>query len=301
MKTDGNKMKFRISPTLILALLAIVAGGAAFWSAQRYLVQNTSSVRDRYEQRYRPRAVLVAARDIAAGTKLKTADLARRPMPEGFLPSGTLSEHETGAAVGRRLLAPLRAGDPLVAALVEPEHAAPLAQRLESGSRAVTVPVDEVSSQAGLVRPGDRVDLMLAEERLQGSERCVVVTSLLESLHVLATGRATREAMLKASAMPGGADPFDQSYSTITLDVTPEQAQQLAVGLRMGDLIPMLRGSGDENPTRLAALGTGRKGCRAEESPRTAAPAGNGVAIDIMVGGTTPLAFARHWVADSDR
>ncbi len=287
--------RMRFSTSWLLAMLALVAGLAAFWSTQRFLDENAAGVRRQWEQRYALRAVLVASRDLTPGQVLQAEDLARRQMPVGFLPSGTFSDTELGAAVGQRLATALRAGDPVGNAAIESRSPA-LAYRLPEGSRAVTVPVDEVSSQAGLVRPGDRVDLMLAEERVEGAERCVVVRSLLESVHVLATGKATRDV---AAAAGASTLDLDGSYSTITLDVTPGQAQQLAVGLRMGELIPMLRGAGDEAPTGLDALGDGRLACRgAARDPAIVLP--RRLAIDVMVGGRQPSGFARHWVPDRD-
>jgi pilus assembly protein CpaB len=293
--------RFRISSTWWLAFLAVLAGLAAFWSTHRFLDANAASVRRQWEQRYALRPVLVAARDLTPGQVLQSSDLARREMPVGFLPSGTFADTDLESAVGKRLTLVLRAGDPVGEGAIEGPTPA-LAYRLPEGSRAVTVPVDEVSSQAGLVRPGDRVDLMLAEERPEGAERCVVVRSLLESVHVLATGKATRDVAAAAGATTGSVD-LDGSYSTITLDVTPEQAQQLAVGLRMGELIPMLRGAGDDAPTGLAALGDGRLACRAvaRESAIPAAPNSSGrLAIDVMVGGRQPSGFFRHWVSARD-
>jgi pilus assembly protein CpaB len=289
-------LQFRISPSWWLAMLAIVAGLAAFWSTRRFLDENAAGVRRQWEQRYALRPVLVAARDLTPGQVLQSADLARREMPAGFLPSGTFGDTEVEKAVGQRLASALRAGDPVGEGAIEGRTPA-LAYRLPEGSRAVTVPVDEVSSQAGLVRPGDRVDLMLAEERQEGAERCVVVRSLLESVNVLATGKATRDVAAAAGAGPASIDLAD-SYSTITLDVSPEQAQQLAVGLRMGELIPMLRGAGDDAPTGLDALGDGRLACRGvvpQPEPETAPPPR--LAIEVMVGGRQPPGFARHWVS----
>ncbi|MCU0758184.1 MAG: Flp pilus assembly protein CpaB [Steroidobacteraceae bacterium] len=288
----------KLSSTWLLAALALAAGGTAFWATQRFLADSSAGVRRQWEARYALRPVLVAARDLTAGQTLVDGDLARREMPAGFLPSTTLAATDVDRALGQRLAVSLRAGDPVGEASLEARVPA-LSRRLPEGSRAVTVPVDQVSSQAGLVRPGDRVDLMLAEERIEGAERCVVVRSLLESVHVLATGQATREAL-----GPGEAQvDLDTSYSTITLDVTPEQAQQLAVGLRLGELIPMLRGAGDEAPTGLEALGDGRLACRGVargevEMPARAAP--RRIAVDVLVGGRQPGGFARLWVPEND-
>jgi pilus assembly protein CpaB len=292
--------RLRIPATASLALLALVAGVAAFWSMRHYLDSSSAGLRRQFAARYSPVAVLVASRDLTPGQALQASDLARREMPSGYLPSGTFGAAEAAKAIGQRLATRLRAGDPIGEGALESRIPA-LSYRLPEGSRAVTVPVDEVSSQAGLVRPGDRVDLMLAEERLEGAERCVVVRSLLESVRVLATGQATRDVLRPGEAAGfAGIEPGN-SYSTITLDVTPEQAQQLAVGLRMGELIPMLRGAGDEAPTGLEALADGRLACRGiarETAPQIDVP--RRIPVEVMVGGRQPGGFARLWVSDSD-
>lgn len=292
--------RLRLSTTGWLVLLALLAGLLAFWSTRRFLDDNAASVRRHWESRYALRAVTVAARDLTAGQRLLPDDLARREMPAGFLPSGTFAAEEVERALGQRLAVGLRAGDPIGAGVLENRTPA-LSWRLSEGSRAVTVPVDQVSSQAGLVRPGDRVDLMLAEEHQQGTERCVVVRPLLESVHVLATGQATREA-LRPGDVPLDANADGETrYSTITLDVTPEQAQQLAVGLRMGELIPMLRGAADESPTGLDPRGDGRLACRgavqADADPATAPP--RRLAVELLVGGRASNDVARVWVSES--
>lgn len=292
--------RLRLSTSWWLVLLALVAGLLAFWSTRRFLDDNAASVRRQWETRYALRAVTVAARDLTAGQRLQAADLARREMPAGFLPSGVFAADDVERVLGQRLAVGLRAGDPIGTGALESRTPA-LSWRLPEGSRAVTVPVDQVSSQAGLVRPGDRVDLMLAEERQQGAERCVVVRSLLESVHVLATGQATREALRPGDVPLDVPVDGESRYSTITLDVTPEQAQQLAVGLRMGELIPMLRGAADVTPTGLDARGDGRLACRgalqADATPSADPP--RRLAVDLMVGGRAPTAFSRVWVSES--
>jgi pilus assembly protein CpaB len=290
------KIPIRVSPTIILGCVAVASGGVAYWAAARYLDQSAASERRRWEQRYAPTATLVAAHDLPAGHTLAAGDLARRDMPVAFLPSRALPATRSAVAVGRRLVSPLRAGDPITENSIDGQRVVALAEQLRAGARAVTVPVDEVSSQAGLVRPGDKIDLMLAEEHNDSGDRCVSVRPLLESVRVLATGRATREGSVSADA---GSDRWQgDSYSTITLDVLPEQAQQLAAGQRLGELIPTLRGAGDEAPSGIDSIGSGRGACK------PAAPVAAGSAatlkslpIDIMVGGRQPLRLARHWVA----
>jgi pilus assembly protein CpaB len=285
-----------------LVPVALVCGIAAFLGSQRYLADRAAAVERRWEQRYQPMKVLVAARDLPAGRVLREADLARREVPSAFVPSGALPVDAASRAVGQQLVFALRRGDALVGSHLAGPEGPTLAARLQHGTRAVTVPVDEVSSQAGLVRPGDRIDLMLAEERAEQGGRCVVVRPLLEAVTVLATGRTQRPLPGTASAFAAGLDEADASpdYSTITLDVTPEQAQLLAVGLRIGELVPLLRPEGDGEGNRAAlAASTGRTACSAASlatSPPAVArrPMRAEHSLELLVGGAEAPARSRH-------
>lgn len=281
-----------------LGLAAAAAGLFAFYAAQRYLTDSSAEVERAWQARYAPRDVLVAARDLDPGRPLAAPDLAKRAVPSAFVPGGAFEPARLREVIGKPLLLPLRAGDPIVDSQVAGRNETALAARLSDGARAVTVPVDEVSSQAGLVRPGDRVDLMLAEEIESSDERCIRVKPLLESLAVLATGRVQGDATQGAEALlRRGIDAT--SYSTITLDVTPEQAQQLALALRVGELIPLLRGDADTSPMQLAERIEGRPGCArrgdapsGERSPAVA----RGRNIELLIGGEASAQRTRLWV-----
>lgn len=280
-----------------LLAIALICGAVAFFGARNYLDRARDSIERQWRTRYAGVAVVVAAGDLPAGRVLTAEDLARREVPAAYVASGAIAARDTARAVGRQLLQPVRRGDPILRSLVSGDAGPTLAARLRTGTRAVTVPVDDVSSQAGLVRPGDKVDLMLAEEHQEGLERCVTVRPLLESLRVLATGRAQTELPTGASAaaLRAAVTQADGRYSTITLDVTPEQAQQLAVGLRVGDLIPMLRAEGDVAPTRLSAIGAGRLGCRASATTRAsvASDRNSRDSVELVVGGEATLSRSR--------
>jgi pilus assembly protein CpaB len=266
---------------------ALLSGALAFYAAQRYLADTSAEVERAWQARYAPREVLVAARNLEAGRPLSVADLARRAVPSAFVPGGAFEPERLQDLVGKPLLLPLPAGDAVVESQLAGDNETALAARLREGARAVTVPVDEVSSQAGLVRPGDRVDLMLAEEIAEGNERCVRVRPLLEALSVLATGQVQGDSTRGAEALlRRGIDT--SNYSTITLDVTPEQAQQLALALRMGELIPLLRGDSDQSPIKLVERTAGHPTCT-PTAPTATTPksrlASRGRDIELLVGG----------------
>ena len=100
--------------------------------------------------------------------------------------------------------------------------------KLRRGTRALTIPVDRVKSVNGLIRPGDRVDV-IAIVPARGPAGPVART-ILRDIEVLALGSATDE--LGATPAPDAA-----VAATATLEVTPSQADLLALiggkGLRL--------------------------------------------------------------------
>jgi Flp pilus assembly protein CpaB len=90
----------------------------------------------------------------------------------------------------------------------------------------------------------------------------------------------------------------------MTLDVTPEQAQTLALALRVGDLIPLLRGQSDATPVSLKPRVSGSSECEPVEAKkpsaraRSAAPLRAGRSVELWVGGDRELAKSQHWFTD---
>ena len=292
-----------LNATVVTFVVALIFAGIAFVGAQRYLQQERSKIEVDWRERYRPTPVVVAAAALPAGKVLSVEDLAKREMPAAYLPGGTLLVDEIATVIGQQLVIPLAAGDALSMAHLSGHGGQALASRLLNGTRAVTVPVDEVSSQAGLVRPGDQVDLLLAEETSEGSVRCVTVKPLLESLTVLATGAHQVDPARGADELLQRRAELGISYSTMTLDVTPEQAQQLALALRVGDLIPLLRGQGDATPVALKPRVSDSPACEPVEQKKSATPtrakvARAGRSVELWVGGDRELAKSQHWFAE---
>jgi len=295
------KLPAWLNTSVLMFLVALGFGVAAFIGAQKYLVAARAEVEEKWRARYALLEVVVAASDLPAGHVLRLDDLARREMPQAFLPAGHLVASELEPLLGQQLLISLSRGDALSEAQLSGHGGQALASRLQGGTRAVTVPVDEVSSQAGLVRPGDRVDLLLAEEQALEAERCISVTPLLESLVVLATGQYQVDPRRGADELLRNPVERSVSYSTMTFDVTPEQAQQLALALRTGDLIPMLRGQGDLEPVALQPKSNVADGCKNKSAEAPAAPVRtpkvkrNGHSIELVVGGAAETKRSEHW------
>jgi len=107
-----------------------------------------------------------------------------------------------------------------------------LAAVLGAGMRAVTVGVDAVSGLAGLVWPGDRVDVILTQSQ-EGSDvpaaRRVSAETVLHDVRVIAIDRQLIQGATSES-------PESQAVKTVTLEVTPTDAERVMVGEKLGHL-----------------------------------------------------------------
>jgi pilus assembly protein CpaB len=191
--------------------------------------------------------------------------------------------------MARRSLQP---GDPLRAeGLLRPGESGFLAAVLTPGLRAVTVGVDMVTGAAGLIWPGDRVDLILAqqlEDHALPAARRHLGEVVLEAARVIAVDRHFVQ-----GAQPGSGELMRDPQRTVTFEVTAEQSTRVALAGRMGRLSLALRAAGTPAPgaggsrsrAGAAAAGLGRR-ClaRAAARPGAASAAGVGDAGDLGTG-----------------
>jgi Flp pilus assembly protein CpaB len=123
--------------------------------------------------------VVVAARDLAAGTALTSADLRLRSWPDELRPAGALTRSHD--VVGRRVAGAVRAGEAFTAARL---IGAGLTTGLARDLRAV--PVQVSGAGAGLVRAGDSVDLLVSDPPDTAATASPAAHVLAESARVLA-------------------------------------------------------------------------------------------------------------------
>ena len=184
--------------------------------------------------------ILVAAHEIAAGTLLKPDDIAVEQAPKDKIPEGasidSLAARRllTGSMVRRRL----GTNDLLVKGdLLRPGDHGFLAAVLGAGMRAVTVGVDAISGTAGLIWPGDHVDVLLTHQMDDASRpmaRRIAAETVLNDVRVIAIDQ-----MLVQGAAPGTADA--KPATTVTLEVTSPQSEQISVAGRLGKLSLVVR------------------------------------------------------------
>ncbi len=278
-----ERPRWKPSLNTLLFVAAAALGAVAYWGVTRHVAAEIDRERQTQAQRFALEPMIVAARDLPAGRTLDANALAVRSMPRAYVPQDAIRGEDPASLLGRVLRQAVRAGDLLVPAVLVSATAPPFSEQVEQGRRAVTVPVDEVSAFDGLLSPGDHVDLLYAHAGLlpgTASARGPAVKVLLESVPVLATGRATRRTLVQGP--DGSSQAVDSSFSTATLSVTPAEAQLITLAQRTGELVATLR-----HPQDSAALGLAPLDILALEgrSPRERVPRALPHAMELITGG----------------
>jgi pilus assembly protein CpaB len=179
--------------------------------------------------------VLAAASTLRAGTLLKPDDIEAREMPESEAPAGARKDSpqaraELFGAMVRQTL--LQHQVVLPADVMRPGDHGFLAAVLTPGRRATSVGVDAVSGTAGLIWPGDHVDLILTEEVMDPKNpglRRIAAETVLKDVRVIAIDQQ----LVQGGNQSGANEPASR---TVTLEVTPEDAERVNVAARLGKL-----------------------------------------------------------------
>lgn len=226
-------MATKINKNWIVLAAALGIGALAAFGARNYLSGQVAEI----EARERNKAtvqVVVAKANLEKGARISADTVAVRPVPAEWAHSGSLTPEQFGRAEGALLAYPANAGEPVLWAQLEGQRAPTFSARLAQGRRAVTVPVDEISSLSGMVEPGDLIDIVVSAKK---DSRSFTFT-LLQSVLVLATGT-------RASQQEHDADGRARQFTTITLDTTPEDARRIIAARDVGRVTALLRAPND--------------------------------------------------------
>jgi pilus assembly protein CpaB len=191
--------------------------------------------------------VVAAARDMAAGTRLRKGDLKLVSVPAKDMPRAAVLEARV--AEGRALLYPVTANEPLTTGKLSTTSGADgLPATIEPGMRAVSIPIADVSGVAGLIQPRAHVDVLFTRS---GSMAEALTTVVLEDVVVLSIGRSTEVTPTPAQAAGTTQAPQANLNVTqaraVTLLVRPEEAQKLELAKNQGKLSLSLRNPLDKS------------------------------------------------------
>jgi pilus assembly protein CpaB len=221
-------MVFRVAFFLLTAL-NLVAFGTVAWLYSRPAPAAQVAVAPVVMAK-----VLVAARPIRAGSLIKPEDLAGKEIPKSDADADANPDDAEArrALIGAMVRKPLAKDDPLNSAdVVRPGDHGFLAAVLQPGKRAVTLGVDAVTGSAGLIWPGDKVDLILtqaiADQALPAGRR-VAAETVLSDVRVIAIDQKL------VQGSPD--DERGNKNSTVTLEVSQSEAERVSVAAHLGKL-----------------------------------------------------------------
>ena len=251
----------------------------AFWFTQQYAEQQVEQERLRMLPKGGMMEVLVASRDLAAGDVASPATIAVRRVPKEWVLPETLGPLDFDSVHQRPMAQSLRAGHPLTVTHLQ-KSAGPLSGLvLGSGYRAISIPVDEVTSVGGLIQPGDRIDLWAAPLPSTPADTSSFTTVPLErsargarlvaeNLRVIATGMRTERAAANGASNAAGAM---QGYGSVTVAVPASVAATVLGGQFQGRISLALRAP--EEPVAVSRSGS-RPGPTLSAAP-----------VEILLGG----------------
>ena len=233
----------RINKNWLLLGLAVALGIGAVYLSNRVLTTHMQELDAQAKKGQKTVKVIVAGRDLPSGETLTSKDLAVRSVPAQWVHSTALRPQDFDGIERQRLASPLKAGETLLQSHLEGKGNAVFSASLKKGYRALTFEVDAVNSISGMLRPGDRIDLIYTGKSQASTDE--VTVPLLSNVSVMATGQT----VTRQDEQTGK----ERTFSTITLEVSPEDADRLIVAKEVGHITAILRhpDDGARNGTRM--------------------------------------------------
>jgi pilus assembly protein CpaB len=216
--------------TVLVIVLALICGGSA--------AIGINTLRNHAPESANPElvSVVVAATDIARGSTISADSVTSRDYPKELVPPGALTNPSD--AVERVAFNPLVKGEPVLDAKLAAKGAGRgLAALIPVGMRAFTIQTTSVvSGVAGFILPGNRVDVLLtvssqgAVNDQTGGGTTII---LLQNVEVLAVDQRLQAPAENKNNL--------KELQSVTLLVTPDEAQKLDLGQNRGLLHLTLR------------------------------------------------------------
>lgn len=183
--------------------------------------------------------VVVAAQDISEGQVIDRPMLSIVQWPVGTVPVGAFGTLDS--VVTRVARIPVFKGEAFVPGRLAPTGTgAGIEVKITPGKRAMGIRVSDVSGVSGLLQPNSRVDVLVAIRDETGQTNKQVAKLFMENMRVLSVG----------SEIQRGPDGRAVNATTASLEVTPEEAERLAIASAQGQIQLVLRGYGDPDSVK---------------------------------------------------
>jgi pilus assembly protein CpaB len=224
-------MQNRLKIALVVAVFFGLVAAYGIYNFLSHQQKETDTLRAANQE------IVVAAQDILPGTifneeSLKKGLTKTTPWPKTSIPAGAFSTPQQ--IMGKVSRVKILANEPILESRLAGEGAG-LTVRLEAGKRALALRVDEIVGVSGFIVPDDRVDVILTTTPLGAAQDAKISKIVLQNKRVLSVAQSTEQK-----------DGKPQLARSITLEVTPEEAEKLSLASQEGQIALALRGLGDE-------------------------------------------------------
>jgi pilus assembly protein CpaB len=217
---------------LIIALLAAITFGLiAAVSVKQYLLSAQAF--------NRTNEVVVAKVEIPVGSRIIAEQLTVAQFPADVTPDGAISKIDENL-IGRVVVTAIAPREPVTESRLAPVGSlGGLSSVIPEGYRAMTVKVDDIVGVSGFIMPGTLVDIVVVIQPPKGSANEEMISKIvLQNIKVLASGQNIDK--------PKNDREVERSVRAVTLQVTPEQAEKLALASSEGKLQLVMRNSVDQ-------------------------------------------------------
>jgi len=224
----NKKLIIALGAALVFGLIAAVSVSRYLTSAQAF-TKNLSNV-------------VVAKVEIPLGSRIIAEQLTVAQFPRNIIPEGAIMKIDD-KLIGRVAVTTIAPREPLTESRLAPVGAAGgLSSVIPEGYRAMTVKVDDVVGISGFIQPGTLVDIVVVIDPPEQSTKQEKISKIvLQNIKVLANGQNLDKPKNDREA---------ERVKAITLQVTPEQAEKLALATSEGKLQLVMRNFGDQNDER---------------------------------------------------
>ena len=204
--------------------------------------------------------IVIAQRDLAAGDRIGSMDVVVAKWPVGTVPTGAYSSVEQVVAL--RTSAAVFKGEAIIPRrLIRVDARGARMVQITPGMRAMSFRVNDITGAPGIVRPNTRVDILVVKN---ADGKRPVAKLFIRNQRLLAIGVAA----------PGYGSQSVGSAAVATVEVTPEQAERLAIAMTQGELRLVLSPTNSFDPPSDVDQGivTPRSTDLAPEQPNTGLP-----------------------------
>jgi pilus assembly protein CpaB len=212
----------------LILIISVVIGLFAAFLTRSYLGAKDREVakwKAEFDRKNKKIEVIAVKKDLPSGTVLTMNDIGSITVIEASVKGHVVKVEDHLALIGRRTIRPLQESAPVFWSDIEGGEPGlrGLANDIKTRMRAISINVSGAASVSGMVKPNDHVDVLgtfsFPSKKVQGEMELVTMT-ILQDVLVLATGKETSKTQLLG-------DSRGAAYNTVTLEVTPREAEML--------------------------------------------------------------------------